>query len=88
MVMGDLSDMVEVAFLDSTFYFRLTLVAMLLVICAFVFSGADYHRKRHREDDRRGPEISKRNFDHESRRNADHESRPVKIVFFIFLSLF
>ncbi|XP_057468113.1 nuclear cap-binding protein subunit 2-like [Actinidia eriantha] len=40
--------------------------------------GRDYNRKRHREDDRHGPEISKRSSDHESRRNPDPDSRPEK----------
>lgn len=35
----------------------------------------DYHRKRHREDDRHGPEISKRNSNYDSRRSSDHNSR-------------
>ncbi|KAG5548061.1 hypothetical protein RHGRI_013678 [Rhododendron griersonianum] len=38
--------------------------------------GRDYHRKRQREDDHRGPPISKRSSDHESRRNPDPDSRP------------
>ena len=55
------------------------------MIFVFVFSGEDYHLKRYREDDRRGPEFSKRNFDHESRRGSDHDSRPVNFSFlFIF----
>ncbi|XP_043689892.1 nuclear cap-binding protein subunit 2-like isoform X2 [Telopea speciosissima] len=37
----------------------------------------DYHRKRHREDDRRAPENSKRTSDYESQR-TDDESRPEK----------
>lgn len=37
--------------------------------------GRDYHRKRHRDDDRYA---SKRTSDHESRRNSDPESRPEK----------
>ncbi|KAJ4729755.1 Nuclear cap-binding protein subunit 2 [Melia azedarach] len=40
--------------------------------------GRDYHRKRHREDDRHGHETSKRSSDYESRRNSDHDSRPEK----------
>ncbi|KAK8655292.1 hypothetical protein V6N13_107875 [Hibiscus sabdariffa] len=42
--------------------------------------GRDYHRKRHRDDDRYGREreSSKRNSDHESRRTSDHDSRPEK----------
>ncbi|KAL5797510.1 hypothetical protein ACOSQ2_002330 [Xanthoceras sorbifolium] len=40
--------------------------------------GRDYHRKRHRDDDRYANESSKRTSDHESRRNSDHESRPEK----------
>ncbi|CAL5430999.1 unnamed protein product [Camellia sinensis] len=40
--------------------------------------GRDYHRKRYREDDRHGTEISKRNSDHESRRNPNPDSRPEK----------
>ncbi|XP_039035818.1 nuclear cap-binding protein subunit 2-like isoform X1 [Hibiscus syriacus] len=39
---------------------------------------ADYHRKRHREDDRYLRESSKRSTDHESRRASDHDSRPEK----------
>ncbi|KAK8519134.1 hypothetical protein V6N13_017622 [Hibiscus sabdariffa] len=39
---------------------------------------ADYHRKRHRDDDRYGCEPSKRSSNHESRRAADHDSRPEK----------
>ncbi|KAJ0704696.1 putative nuclear cap-binding protein subunit 2 [Helianthus annuus] len=35
----------------------------------------DYHRKRYREDDRRGPDVSRRNSEDEPRRNADHDSR-------------
>lgn len=38
----------------------------------------DYHRKRYREDDRRGPEVSKRNSDHEAHREPDPDSRPEK----------
>ncbi|KAK1399635.1 Nuclear cap-binding protein subunit 2 [Heracleum sosnowskyi] len=38
----------------------------------------DYQRKRHREDERFGPEITKRTSDHDSRRNSDHDSRPEK----------
>ncbi|KAK3009856.1 hypothetical protein RJ639_011870 [Escallonia herrerae] len=40
--------------------------------------GRDYNRKRHREDDRHAPEMSKRTSDHESHRNSDHDSRPEK----------
>ncbi|KAE8730340.1 Nuclear cap-binding protein subunit 2 [Hibiscus syriacus] len=40
--------------------------------------GRDYHRKRHREDDRYLRESSKRSTDHESRRASDHDSRPEK----------
>ncbi|KAF5732571.1 nuclear cap-binding protein subunit 2-like [Tripterygium wilfordii] len=40
--------------------------------------GRDYHRKRHRDDDRHAHESSKRNIDNESRRNSDHDSRPEK----------
>ncbi|KAF5744082.1 nuclear cap-binding protein subunit 2-like [Tripterygium wilfordii] len=40
--------------------------------------GRDYHRKRHRDDDRHAHESSKRNIDHDSRRNFDHDSRPEK----------
>ncbi|KAE8686517.1 Nuclear cap-binding protein subunit 2 [Hibiscus syriacus] len=40
--------------------------------------GRDYHRKRHREDDRYGLEPSKRSSEHESRRASDHDSRPEK----------
>ncbi|KAI5655905.1 hypothetical protein M9H77_24698 [Catharanthus roseus] len=40
--------------------------------------GRDYHRKRHREDERRGPEISKRGSDYDARRSSDHDSRPEK----------
>jgi len=40
--------------------------------------GRDYHRKRHREDDRHGMDIPKRTSDHESRRNSDQDSRPEK----------
>lgn len=43
----------------------------------------DYHRKRYRDDDRRGPDIPKRNFEHESRRNSDHDSRQV-MIFILF----
>ncbi|KAL0326391.1 UNVERIFIED_CONTAM: Nuclear cap-binding protein subunit [Sesamum radiatum] len=39
--------------------------------------GRDYPRKRHREDDRRGPEFSRRKSDYVYRRNPDLESRPV-----------
>lgn len=42
-----------------------------------MFGKLDYQRKRHREDDRFGPEITKRTSDHDSRRNSDHDSRPV-----------
>ncbi|KAI3793635.1 hypothetical protein L1987_36255 [Smallanthus sonchifolius] len=38
----------------------------------------DYHRKRYREDDRRGPDISNRNSENEPRRNSDHDSRQEK----------
>lgn len=40
--------------------------------------GRDYHKKRHRDDDRHAYESSKRSSDHESRRNSDHDSRPEK----------
>ncbi|KAL2513355.1 Nuclear cap-binding protein subunit 2 [Abeliophyllum distichum] len=40
--------------------------------------GRDFHRKRYREDDHRGPDFSKRNSDYESRRTSDHDSRPEK----------
>ncbi|KAK4391280.1 Nuclear cap-binding protein subunit [Sesamum angolense] len=40
--------------------------------------GRDYPRKRHREDDRRGPEFSRRKSDYVYRRNPDLESRPEK----------
>lgn len=40
--------------------------------------GRDYHRKRHRDDDRHGHEMSKRGSDQDFRRNADHDSRPEK----------
>ncbi|KAL2520182.1 Nuclear cap-binding protein subunit 2 [Forsythia ovata] len=40
--------------------------------------GTDNYRKRHREDDHREPEISKRSSDYESRRNSDRDSRPEK----------
>ncbi|GMH12106.1 hypothetical protein Nepgr_013947 [Nepenthes gracilis] len=40
--------------------------------------GRDYHRKRHRDDERRDTEMSKRASGHEPRRNSDHESRPEK----------
>ncbi|XP_015874363.3 nuclear cap-binding protein subunit 2 [Ziziphus jujuba] len=40
--------------------------------------GRDYHRKRHRDDDRHSYEASKRNSGHDSRKNADHDSRPEK----------
>ncbi|KAL2497420.1 Nuclear cap-binding protein subunit 2 [Abeliophyllum distichum] len=40
--------------------------------------GIDNYRKRHREDDHREPEISKRSSDYESRRNSDRDSRPEK----------
>ncbi|KHG20168.1 Nuclear cap-binding subunit 2 -like protein [Gossypium arboreum] len=40
--------------------------------------GRDYHRKRHRDDDRYARESSKRNSDHESRRASDHDARPEK----------
>lgn len=43
---------------------------------------ADFHRKRHREDDRHGPEISKRNSNYDSRRGSDHNSRPVHFSVF------
>lgn len=43
-----------------------------------MYGKLDYQRKRHREDDRFGPEITKRTSDHDSRRNSDHDSRPVK----------
>lgn len=43
------------------------------------FEKTDYHRKRHREDDRHGHETSKRSSDYESRRNSDHDSRPVNV---------
>ncbi|XP_074267591.1 nuclear cap-binding protein subunit 2-like isoform X1 [Silene latifolia] len=39
--------------------------------------GRDYHRKRHREDERHPTVMSKR-IDREPRRNSDHESRPEK----------
>ncbi|MBA0649064.1 hypothetical protein Goklo_016675 [Gossypium klotzschianum] len=40
---------------------------------------ADYHRKRHRDDDHYARESSKRNSDHESRRASDHDAtRPEK----------
>ncbi|KAK1421134.1 hypothetical protein QVD17_23252 [Tagetes erecta] len=40
----------------------------------------DYHRKRYRDgdDDRRRPDISKRNSENEPRRNSDHDSRQEK----------
>ncbi|XP_077212470.1 nuclear cap-binding protein subunit 2-like isoform X2 [Tasmannia lanceolata] len=38
----------------------------------------DYHRKRHRDDGRSAPEMSRRISDHESRRTSDQESRPEK----------
>ncbi|KAL5730492.1 Nuclear cap-binding protein subunit 2 [Ranunculus cassubicifolius] len=38
----------------------------------------DYQRKRHRDDDRRAPEKSRRFSENESRRNSDHDSRPEK----------
>jgi nuclear cap-binding protein subunit 2 len=38
----------------------------------------DYHRKRHREDDRYGHESSKRSADYESRENPDHDARMEK----------
>ncbi|XP_058095800.1 nuclear cap-binding protein subunit 2 isoform X2 [Magnolia sinica] len=40
--------------------------------------GRDYHRKRHRDDDRYASEMSKRSSDHEYRRTSDPESRPEK----------
>ncbi|XP_022762515.1 nuclear cap-binding protein subunit 2-like [Durio zibethinus] len=40
--------------------------------------GRDYHRKRHRDDDRYARESSKRTSDHEPRRDSDHDSRPEK----------
>ena len=41
----------------------------------------DFHRKRHREDDRHlSVDMPKRN-EHEQRRKTDHESRPVSFVF-------
>ncbi|XP_021753498.1 nuclear cap-binding protein subunit 2-like [Chenopodium quinoa] len=39
--------------------------------------GRDFHRKRHREDDRHPVDVPKRS-EHEPRRNVDHESRPEK----------
>ncbi|KAL6525275.1 Nuclear cap-binding protein subunit 2 [Orobanche minor] len=40
--------------------------------------GRDYPRKRHREDDHRGPEIARRKSDFVYLRNPDLESRPEK----------
>ncbi|KNA19603.1 hypothetical protein SOVF_060000 [Spinacia oleracea] len=39
--------------------------------------GRDFHRKRHREDDRHPVDMPKRS-EQEPRRNTDHESRPEK----------
>lgn len=41
------------------------------------FGKTDYPRKRQREDDRRGPDFSRRKSDYVYRRNPDNESRPV-----------
>lgn len=40
--------------------------------------GRDYNRKRHREDDRRGPDFQRRKSDFVYRRNPDNEPRPEK----------
>lgn len=45
-------------------------------MCDFL-EEADYHRKRHRDDDRHSYEASKRNSGHDLRKNSDHDSRPV-----------
>ncbi|XP_043805561.1 nuclear cap-binding protein subunit 2 isoform X2 [Manihot esculenta] len=37
-----------------------------------------YPRKRHRDDEHRAHDSSRRTSDHESRRNSDHDSRPEK----------
>lgn len=49
------------------------------MIC--LFDLKDYHRKRHREDDRHHPVDMPKRSEHEPRRNADHESRPVGLLF-------
>lgn len=41
------------------------------------FVTADFHRKRHRDDDHQSYENSKRSSNYESRKNSDHDSRPV-----------
>ncbi|KAH6763824.1 CAP-binding protein 20 [Perilla frutescens var. frutescens] len=40
--------------------------------------GRDNHRKRHRDDDRRGPDFQRRKSDFVYRRNPDNEPRPEK----------
>ncbi|CAK9162679.1 unnamed protein product [Ilex paraguariensis] len=52
--------------------------AMVTVALIGMVEKTDFHRKRYREDDRHGSDISKRSSDQESRRNADHDSRPEK----------
>ncbi|KAG6435255.1 hypothetical protein SASPL_100125 [Salvia splendens] len=42
------------------------------------YRGRDYPRKRHREDDRRGPDFQRRKSDFVYRRNPDNEPRPEK----------
>lgn len=89
MVMGDL--IVEVTASKNIYYLIFlgpyNCLVHLCIVLDFHMVGdcilmdvsydTDYHRKRHRDDDRHGHETSKRISDHESRRSSDHDSRPV-----------